>query len=78
MDKKPEKPTPTDVVRLSINVSPELATLLKARALRKGLSITESIRRAVVVWDFFESERVAGRKIFAHNPDGSAQEIVLI
>ena len=39
-------------VRLSINLSIESAETLRALIRRKGLTITEGIRRAIAIWEF--------------------------
>ena len=51
---------PAGIVRLSINLSTETAETFKALAGRKGLTITEGIRRAIAVWKFAEDEVAAG------------------
>lgn len=69
------------VVRLSINLAPDVAAALKKWAGAKGLSITEGVRRAIAVWDFVESERQAGNRLAVIENDGSGdriREVILV
>jgi hypothetical protein len=65
-------------VRLSVNLSVESAETLKALIRRKGLTITEGIRRAIVVWKFVEDESSKGNQIAVIEPDGSKTTVVLL
>ncbi|MDI3330687.1 MAG: CopG family transcriptional regulator [Micrococcus sp.] len=49
--------------RLSININDQTADALREISHTKGLTITETVRRAVSVYKFFEDELAAGRKI---------------
>lgn len=74
-------PAVTSVVRLSINLAPDVADVLKKRAARKGLSITEGIRRAIAVWNFLETERDKGNRlavIESTDEGDKIREIVLV
>ena len=51
------------VVRLSINLSTEMADEFKSLLDRQGLTITEGIRRAIRAWQFLEAERSNGNEI---------------
>ena len=66
------------VVRLSINVSPEIAADFKAVAARKGLTITEGICRAITVWKFAEDESAAGNELAVIGKDGEIRKVVLL
>lgn len=50
-------------VRLSVNLSEEAAKVLRELAERRGISITEAIRRAIAVWRFFEEATDKGETI---------------
>lgn len=52
--------TTAAVVRLSVNLAPDVAAVLKARAARKGISLTEAVRRSIALFDFIETQRDAG------------------
>ena len=52
-----------DVVRLSINLAPDVAGVLKGLAKRKRINVTEAVRRAIAVWNFVETENAKGNKI---------------
>jgi hypothetical protein len=64
-------------VRLSVNLSIETAEVFKSLIERKGLSITEGIRRAIAVWKFLEDEKSRGNEIAVIEPDNSVRKVVL-
>lgn len=68
------------VVRLSVNLSPDVAEVLKRRANTKGISLTEAVRRAIAVWDMMEDEKATGNQLatIERTPNGKrVREIVL-
>lgn len=65
-------------VRLSVNLSVESAETLKVLTKRKGLTITEGIRRAVAVWKFVEDENTKGNQIAVIEHDGSIRKVILL
>jgi hypothetical protein len=65
-------------VRLSINLSPETVEAFRELTGRKGLSITEGIRRAIVVWQFMEEEISKGNQISVVERNGQTRTIVLL
>lgn len=70
-----------DVVRLSINLAPDVADVLKDLAKAKRVSVTEAVRRAIAVWKFLEDEKEKGNKIaIVENVDGTdrVREVVLL
>ncbi len=71
----PNSPGAADVVRLSINLAPDVATALKDLASARGLSITEAVRRAIAVWKFVEDERARGHRLAVVESDGKTERI---
>jgi hypothetical protein len=65
-------------VRLSVNLSVESAETLRALIRRKGLTITEGVRRAIAVWKFVEDENSNGNQLAVIEPDGSIRKVVLL
>jgi len=65
-------------VRLSVNLSVESAETLKALIRRKGLTITEGVRRAIAVWRFVEDENSKGNQIAVIEHDGSIRKVILL
>jgi hypothetical protein len=65
-------------VRLSVNLSNETAQTFRALIRRKGLSITEGIRRAIIVWKFVEDETSKGNQIAIIERDESVRKVVLL
>jgi ribbon-helix-helix CopG family protein len=65
-------------VRLSVNLSFEMAEIFKELIERKGLSISEGMRRAITVWKFLEDEQALGNQIAVVEPDESVRKVVLL
>lgn len=53
----------TDLVRLSVNMTPETAEALKELAARKQVSYTEAVRWAIAIAKFVSDEIDAGRVV---------------
>ena len=66
------------LVRLSINLSAETADAFKALIERKGLTLTEGIRRAITVWRFLEDETAKGNQIAVIEQDDNVRKVVLL
>ena len=45
---------------------------------RKGMTITEGIRRAITVWQFFEDETAKGNEIAIIEQDSSVRKVLLL
>ncbi len=58
----------TAYTRLSVNITAETETALRARQAR-GVTATETIRRAVALLDLFDREQQAGGRIRFVGPD---------
>jgi hypothetical protein len=67
--------SPDRTVRLSVNLNSEVADIFKTLTSRKGLSITDGIRRAITVWKFFEDERGRGNEIAIIEKDGTVWKV---
>jgi hypothetical protein len=52
-------------VRLSVNINAETSAFLREYAARKGVTITEAVRRAVAVLKFVTDETDAGNRLVA-------------
>jgi hypothetical protein len=68
-------------VRLSVNLAPDVARPLRDRAQKKSILITEAIRRAIVVWNFVETERDKGNRLAVIervNDEDGVREMVLV
>lgn len=53
----------SEVVRLSVNLHPEVAAVLRRWAERNNISSTEAVRRAIAVWDLVESTYERGDRV---------------
>ncbi|BDZ52345.1 hypothetical protein GCM10025867_51530 (plasmid) [Frondihabitans sucicola] len=65
------------VVRLSVNMAPETAEMLKENAARRGLSYTEEIRRAIAIVKYLDAEIASGNKILTSNAEGYRELIIV-
>lgn len=52
--------------------------MLKALAGRKGLTVTDGVRRAITVWKFIEDELAAGSTLAVIEADGSVRKVILL
>lgn len=66
------------MVRLSINVSPEVATTLQEYATRQGVTVTEAVRRAVSVLAYIDRVHQRGASVNVCEPDGKITEVVFM
>jgi hypothetical protein len=67
-----------DPVRLSANLSARSAGAFRALINRKGLTITEGVRRAIAVWAFVEDETRRGNQVAVIERDGSIRKVTLL
>jgi hypothetical protein len=65
------------VVRLSVNLNPESADTIKEYAHRKGISITEAIRRAIGALHFLDESQANGASVMI-NQKGELKEVILL
>lgn len=65
------------LVRLSVNLGPEVADQLKEYAGRKGVSVTEAVRRAIAVLAFVDSAQARGASLNV-GEDGSMKEVLFL
>lgn len=72
------KPGKNRFTRLSVNLGSETAEIFKELIERKGLSISEGVRRAIAVWKFLEDEKALGNQIAVVEPDESVRKVVLL
>jgi len=63
--------------RLTINMSPAVHAELVERSERRGISVTELVRRAVAL-DLFVQENIEGGSRILVEREGERREIVLI
>ncbi|MFI6681641.1 ribbon-helix-helix protein, CopG family [Kribbella sp. NPDC050470] len=76
---KTEEKTDTgnsSIVRLSVNLAADAMETLRWLANRRGLSLTETIRRAITVLKFVEDEVDKGNKLAIVETDANGQERV--
>jgi hypothetical protein len=65
-------------VRLSVNLSQEVAQALREVADRHGCSITEAVRRCVSTQKYIEDNVEAGAKILLEAPNQPLKELVFV
>lgn len=65
------------LVRLSVNLSPEVANQVKAYAGRKGVSITEAVRRAIAILAFVDDAQSRGASLNVEE-GGTLKEVLFL
>jgi hypothetical protein len=65
------------VVRLSVNLNPQVADEIKGYADRKGISITEAVRRAISVLAFVDGAQSRGASLNVEE-GGSLKEVLFL
>jgi hypothetical protein len=66
------------LTRTTANLIPRAAAALDAAAAREGISRTDIINRAVVVYDVIAGHLHAGDKLFVEHPDGTTERMLLL
>jgi predicted transcriptional regulator len=75
-DKQDAEQAP-EVVRLSVNLAPDVAEALKRLANKSGVTLTEMVRRAISTENFLEEQRAAGKKVLiADEEEKNVREVV--
>jgi len=71
--------TATDrLVRLSVNLNPDTADVLKEYAIRKGVSVTEAVRRAIGVLKFVDETQNRGASVMVSDDSGGVKEVMFL
>lgn len=65
----------TDVVRLKINLAPDVAEVLEELAADRGDSVTETVRRAIAALKFMTDVQHAGGNIATVSANGVVQPV---
>ncbi|MCT2279890.1 ribbon-helix-helix protein, CopG family [Micromonospora chalcea] len=65
-------------VRLSINLSAEAAEAIRAITARRGITITEAIRRAISTHKYVDDAAERGAKILVEEPDSTVRELIFV
>lgn len=66
------------VTKLNININDETEAALKDLAARRGITVTETVRRAVSVYKFIEDEMDAGGKLQVIHEDGDSTSVAIV
>jgi hypothetical protein len=64
-------------IRLSVNLNQEVADELKEYARRKGVSVTEAVRRAITVLAFVDETQRRGASLNVEE-DGTLKEVLFL
>jgi len=73
-----EKESATGAVRLSIKLSAEAAEAIREVTERRGITITEAIRRAISIHKYIDDANARGAKILIREQDDSMMELVFV
>ncbi|MCI0634934.1 MAG: ribbon-helix-helix domain-containing protein [Actinobacteria bacterium] len=61
--------------KVTVNLSDETIEDLKAVAEKRGITLTEAIRKAIATEKFVQDERDEGAKILIEKPGGRVREV---
>lgn len=65
--------------RLSVNIALDVADMIRSLTRRKGITATEGVRRAIVLWKLVEDELAAGNTVHVVNAKtGTTRELILL
>jgi hypothetical protein len=64
--------------RINLNISTKTATTLRRLSKQRGTTMTETIRRAVAVLDFLETQLEGGGELQIVEPDGLVRQLAII
>lgn len=76
-DSPNDQPSAGQPVRLSLNVSAETMSVLRDYAGRKGISLTEAVRRAIGILNFVDEAQESGASLVIER-NGKTQEIIFL
>jgi hypothetical protein len=66
------------ITRLNLNINSESAEALRSLTTKKGITYTEAVRRAILMWKFFEDEKENDVRIELVGKNGVRKEAVLL
>jgi hypothetical protein len=69
---------PTEYQRLSVNINPESANILRQVTAERGITNTEAIRRAIALLGFFEEARRNDATIRVEDKGGHQSTLRLV
>ena len=64
-------------VRLSVNLSPEVAAVLKELVRRKGTNISDAVRDAIATEAYLMDETDNDSKVLIKEKDGTLKQVIL-
>lgn len=70
------KPSTRGLVKVCLNLTPEADECARSLAAEKHQTVSEVIRRAIVVARFIEDERKRGAVVLLKYPEGDAHQVL--
>jgi hypothetical protein len=67
-----------DIVRLSVNLPAESAAYLKATAKKRGSTVSEVIRHAIMVAKYLQDAQAKNEAVLLERADGKQKQLVFI
>ncbi|MGH2548676.1 MAG: ribbon-helix-helix protein, CopG family [Thermomicrobiales bacterium] len=65
-----------DAVRLSVNITPEVAEAIQALARSRGITVSELVRSALATEKFLADEQRKNKKLLLEAEDGTRERVV--
>lgn len=67
----------TDAVKMTVNVTPEVAESVRELASKQGTTITNIVNKSIVLERFLYEEMLKGSRIQIQDKDGKVREVLL-
>jgi hypothetical protein len=72
-----EREMPDEITRLSVNINSDVADALREVMVKRGFTLTETVRRAVAIYKLVEDKTEEGCVITVRDPEGRVTELVI-
>jgi hypothetical protein len=67
----------SNLVRLHVNLSKPTNETLQSAASRRGMTVTETVRKAIGTWAWLDKQIEQGSRLQIVDRDGTVREVVL-
>jgi hypothetical protein len=71
------QPSPTDKVKVTMNLLRRECQTIQGWADQRGISWTHALRTAIETERYLREQQAAGKKILIESPDGGMEQVVM-
>lgn len=68
----------TDLTRITVNLIPGAASALEGTAAAESLSQTDTVNRALQVYEFLVKQRMLGKELLLRDEDGNLEKVHIV